>query len=80
MWPTLLISGKMIFMRNIAALGIASVLTGGALAVILAGAFWGALAGGLIGGVMGGITSVLNIGTNYKSYIKSNKSYFAWYR
>ncbi len=47
----------------IAALGIASVLTGGTLAVILAGAFWGALAGGLIGGVMGGITSVLNGGS-----------------
>ncbi len=47
----------------IAGLGIASVLTGGALAVILAGAFWGALAGGLIGGVMGGVTSVINGGS-----------------
>lgn len=47
----------------IAALGIASVLTGGALAVILAGAFWGALIGGALGGIMGGITSVMGGGS-----------------
>ena len=47
----------------VAALGIASVLTGGALAVILAGAFWGALIGGALGGIMGGITSVINGGS-----------------
>lgn len=47
----------------VAALGIASVLTGGALAVILAGAFWGALSGGLIGGIIGGITSAINGGS-----------------
>lgn len=45
------------------ALGIASVLTGGVLAVILAGAFWGALIGGALGGVTdavkGGITSIV---------------------
>ena len=46
----------------IAALGIATVLTGGILGVILAGAFWGALAGGVIGGVMGGITSAMSGG------------------
>ena len=46
----------------IAALGIATVLTGGILGVILAGAFWGALAGGLIGGVMGGLTSAMSGG------------------
>lgn len=47
----------------IAALGIASVLTGGVLATILAGAFWGALIGGALGGVMGGITSVISGGS-----------------
>lgn len=47
----------------IAALGIASILTGGALAVILAGAFWGALIGGALGGIMGGITSVISGGS-----------------
>lgn len=47
----------------IVALGIASVLTGGTLAIILAGAFWGALAGGLISGLMGGIMSALNGGS-----------------
>lgn len=47
----------------IVALGVASVLTGGALAVILAGAFWGALIGGLAGGVIGGITSALTGGS-----------------
>ena len=47
----------------IAALGIASVLTGGVLAVILAGAFWGALIGGVLGGIMGGITSVMSGGS-----------------
>ena len=47
----------------IAALGIASVLTGGTLAVILAGAFWGALIGGALGGIMGGVTSVINGGS-----------------
>ena len=36
------------------ALGIATVLTGGTLAVILAGAFWGALIGGAFGGIIGG--------------------------
>jgi hypothetical protein len=47
----------------IAAIGIASVLTGGALAVILAGAFRGALSGALIGGVMGGAMSALSGGS-----------------
>ena len=47
----------------IVALGIASVLTGGTLAIILAGAFWGALAGGLIGGLMGGILSAITGGS-----------------
>lgn len=47
----------------IVALGIASVLTGGTLAIILAGAFWGALAGGLISGLMGGIMSAMNGGS-----------------
>lgn len=47
----------------IVALGIASVLTGGTLAIILAGAFWGALAGGLISGLMGGITNMMNGGS-----------------
>lgn len=47
----------------IVALGIASVLTGGVLAVILAGAFWGALIGGLVGGLMGGIMSAINGGS-----------------
>ena len=45
------------------ALGVASVLTGGALAVILAGAFWGALIGGALGGIMGGITSAMSGGS-----------------
>lgn len=45
------------------ALGIAMVLTGGTLGIILAGAFWGALAGGLISGLMGGIMSMLNGGS-----------------
>lgn len=45
------------------ALGVAMVLSGGTLAIILAGAFWGALAGGLIGGIMGGITSMMNGGS-----------------
>lgn len=45
------------------ALGVAMVLSGGTLAIILAGAFWGALAGGLISGLMGGIMSVLNGGS-----------------
>ena len=44
----------------IVALGVLSVLTGGALAVILAGAFWGALSGALIGGAIGGILSAIN--------------------
>lgn len=47
----------------IVALGIASVLTGGTLAIILAGAFWGALVGGLVGGLMGGIMSAINGGS-----------------
>lgn len=47
----------------IVALGVATLLTGGTLAVILAGAFWGALIGGLIGGIMGGITSAINGGS-----------------
>ena len=47
----------------IAALGIASVLTGGALAVILAGAFWGALIGGAFGGITGGIISAMSGGS-----------------
>lgn len=47
----------------IVALGIASVLTGGALAVILAGAFWGALIAGVMGGIIGGITSAMGGGS-----------------
>jgi hypothetical protein len=47
----------------IAAIGIASVLTGGILGVILAGAFWGALSGALIGGAAGGITAAMNGGS-----------------
>lgn len=38
----------------IVALGIAAAFTGGALTIILTGAFWGALSGALIGRVMGG--------------------------
>ena len=52
----------------IAAIGIASVLTGGVLAVILAGAFWGALAGGILGGVMGGITNAVNGGSFFDGF------------
>ena len=47
----------------VVALGIATVLTGGTLAVILAGAFWGALIGGAFGGIIGGITSVISGGS-----------------
>lgn len=52
----------------IVALGIASVLTGGALAVILAGAFWGALIGGLASGLIGGIMSVINGGSFLEAF------------
>jgi hypothetical protein len=47
----------------IAAIGIASVLTGGILGVVLVGAFWGALSGALIGGTAGGITAAINGGS-----------------
>ena len=47
----------------VVALGIATVMTGGALSLILAGAFWGALSGALIGGIAGGVTSMANGGS-----------------
>ncbi len=53
----------MVTVAIVAALGIATALTGGILGIILAGAFWGALSGALMGGIIGGITSVQNGGS-----------------
>lgn len=47
----------------VVALGIATLMTGGVLSLILAGAFWGALSGTLIGGIAGGVTSMANGGS-----------------
>ena len=47
----------------VAVLGVASVLTGGVIGVILTGAFIGALSGALISGIVGGVTSLRSGGS-----------------